>query len=289
MITVIGDALLDVRVLPARAPRPGVDVPAEIRLEPGGQGSNVAVRLARQGLQVRLTCAVGTDMSGDVLRGRLAMEGIEVHDLGAPATGVVVVLLDERRERTMLSHRVPFGPDVSRIAPPADGWLVVSGYVLLEPEARVPAGGDRRALLGCSLDSSGAAAWLERARAMAPHLVMLNSDEAVAIVRSQQPPAELARILADRLSAIVVVTHETGATAVAGGQHVDVRAAASGPIVDATGAGDAFAASLIAGLGDDVWPPDVDRLGRAMAGATDLAGAVARVPGAQGHVEGEQA
>ena len=107
-ITVVGDALLDVHVVPARPPRPGGDVPAEIRLEPGGQGANVAVRLGRRRLPVRLVCALGADAAGGLLRERLAADGVEVVGISAPASGAVVVLLDAMRERTMLSQRVPF-------------------------------------------------------------------------------------------------------------------------------------------------------------------------------------
>jgi sugar/nucleoside kinase (ribokinase family) len=291
MITVIGDALLDVHVLPAQAPRAGGDVPAEIRLEPGGQGANVAVRLARQGLRVRLACAIGTDAAGDLLRDRLASDGVELVRLPAPATGAVVVLLDERRERTMLSQRVPLARDIADLSPPTDGWLVVSGYVLLEPDAGVPGSAEspRRVLLGCSLDPADVTGWLERARSLAPHLVVLNADEARVIDAKEAPPAELALAVAARLGAIVIVTHPAGATAALDGQSLEIGAKSSGPTVDATGAGDAFSARVIAALAHEPWPPSRDRLEWAMASAVTLAVAVARVPGAQTRVEHEPA
>ena len=290
MITVIGDALMDVHVVPAHPPRPGGDVPAEIRLEPGGQGANVAVRLARQGLRVRLACAIGPDAAGALLRDRLA-EGVELVELAAAATGAVVVLLDDRRERTMLSQRVPLGPGIATLSPPGDGWLVVSGYVLLEPDAGMSGVGEspRRVLLGCSLDRSDATRWFERARSLAPHLVVLNAGEARVIAGEDRTPAELALQVAGRLTAIVVVTHPAGAAAALDGQSLEVGARSPGPIVDTTGAGDAFAAGLIAGLVDEPWPPSRDRLDRAMASAVSLAGAVARVPGAQTRVAEEPA
>jgi ribokinase len=288
MITVIGDALLDVHVVPSEAPRPGGDVPAEIRLEPGGQGANVAVRLARQGRRVRLICAIGTDVAGNLLRERIAADGVELVDAGARTTGAVVVLLDSRRERTMLSQRVALGPGIASLPELAEGWLVVSGYLLLETEASVrAAGARRRVLLGCSLDPSGAAAWLEQASALAPHLVILNTDEARIVAGAESTPAELAQQLADRLAAIVVVTHPAGAAAAPGGASVDLGGSAAGPIVDATGAGDALAAGLIAGLVEETWPPSPERLRRALDSATNLAAAVARVPGAQARVEQE--
>jgi ribokinase len=290
-ITVIGDALLDVRVTPLDALRPGGDVPAEIRLEPGGQGANVAVRLARQGLRVRLACAIGTDAAGDLLRDRLGSDGVELIEQDAPATGAVVVVLDDRRERTMLSQRVPLARGIADLAPPADGWLVVSGYVLLEPDGRVSGTGasPRRVLLGCSLDPADATGWLERARSLAPHLVVLNGDEARAIGVAEGTPAELALAVAARLAAIVVVTHSDGATAALGGQTLEVGARSPGPTVDATGAGDAFSARLIAALADEPWPPRRDRLDAAMASAVSLAAAVAGVPGAQARVDEEPA
>ncbi len=291
MITVIGDALLDVHVVPAQAPRAGGDVPAEIRLEPGGQGANVAVRLARQGLRVRLACAIGTDPAGDLLRDRLGADDVELVELATPATGAVVVLLDDRRERTMLSQRVPLARGIAQLAPPTDGWLVVSGYVLLEPDAGVPGSGEspRRVLLGCSLDPADATGWLERARSLAPHLVVLNADEARVIGVDEGTPAELALVLAARLAAIVVVTHPAGATAALDGQSLEVGARSSGPVVDATGAGDAFSARLIAAMAAEPWPPSRERLDRAMASAVSLAAAVARVPGAQTRVDEEPA
>ena len=55
---VVGDALLDVRVTTLGPTRHGSDVPAEVHLRPGGQGSNLAVRLARRGLEVSLACGI---------------------------------------------------------------------------------------------------------------------------------------------------------------------------------------------------------------------------------------
>ena len=182
-ITVIGDALLDVHVVPAQPPRPGGDVPAEIRLEPGGQGANVSVRLARRGLPVRLVCALGPDAAGNLLRERLAADGVEVVDLAASATGAVVVLLDAARERTMLSQRVPLAMGLRPELLAEADWLVVSGYLLLERAAGISASGDspRRVLLGCSLASTEVAGWLEAALALRPHLAVLNAAEARAI------------------------------------------------------------------------------------------------------------
>lgn len=288
-VTVVGDALLDVRVTPSRPMRPGADVPASVDVGPGGQGANVAVRLARRGVATRLVCRLGPDGAGELMRGTLASDGVELQDLGAQRTGAVIVLVDGAGDRTMLSQRVPLltsGP------PPMDtleaDWLVVSGYVLLERSAGISASGSspRRAIAGCALGGGDAEAWMDAARSLQPHLVVVNGDEARALVGESTDGATLARRLAERLAAVAVVTEASGATGWIGDTLVTATAA-DAPAVDTTGAGDAFLAAMVAGLSAAAWPPSRDALAAAMDTAAELAAAVTRVAGAQGRVPGE--
>ena len=161
-VTVVGDSLLDVLARPSAPMVPAGDVSGSVGLRPGGQGANVAVRLARRGLSVRLVTALADDAAGRVLRSGLSEEGIEVEALPVEATGSVVVLVDAAGERTMLSQRSPFahlvGPEC--LASPA-AWMVVSGYLLLEPDAHglvqlLGAIGTPVAVLGCALPDPGA-------------------------------------------------------------------------------------------------------------------------------------
>ena len=63
---VLGDCTLDIAIVPEARRRHGGDVPAEIRLGPGGQAANLAVRLARMGERssVRLVAAMADDLAG---------------------------------------------------------------------------------------------------------------------------------------------------------------------------------------------------------------------------------
>lgn len=273
-VSVIGDALLDVHVTPAVSPRPGEDVPATIRLGPGGQGANIAVRLARRGVSVALTCALADDASGRLVRAALETDGVELHAVEADATGVVVVLLDARGDRTMMSQRMPFAAAAAeRVA--VDAWLVLSGYLLLEPSgetlarslAALPA---RRVLVGCAVPDDLVAAWRSAAAAFAPDLVVMNT-------------AELARLAVDGAPG-TAVTDAGGATAAIGAATAEVRVPPGSGAVDTTGAGDAFAAALVAGLLDADWPPAQPELHEALRDAVELAAAVARAPGAQARV-----
>lgn len=276
-VVVIGDALLDVTARPATAIRADADVPAEIRIACGGQGANLSVRLARQGIGVELICGLGDDPAASLVTDALRAEAIRVTPVRVDATGSVVILLDMVGERTMLSQRVPFvvGTSISS----AD-WTIVSGYCFLEADvagfARML--GDlasRRVVVGCAVPEPSRTTWRAAVAAARPDLLVLNREEAFA----------LAPI--DELSAGIVVTATDVIEASIGEAAVIVSVPAGTPTIDTTGAGDAFAAALIAGLLRAPWPPSSATLESVVTDAALLAGQVARAPGAQARVPAE--
>ena len=281
-VVVVGDATLDVSVSPARPMATGADVPAAITMRPGGQGANVAVRLARQGVGVTLVCALGQDPAAEMIRQALGADGVSLAALPVEATGVIVVIGGADGERSMLSHRVALPAAAADAAARlAAGWLVISGYALLQPDAmdlsaRLAALPMRRALLGCAVADDSLTAWASAVRRLEPDLVIANREE-----------ADRARL--QGIGEMLAITDANGAEVQIG----DARAAAAttpGPAaVDTTGAGDAFAAGLLAGLLDAAWPPDEARLQTALEAGVALASAVARIRGAQARVPGERA
>ena len=282
-VVVVGDALLDVVVRPTEPMRPGADALAEIRIVTGGQGANLAVRLARLGgLTVELVCGLGGDPAAAIVLDALEADGVTVSPVTVDATGTVVILLGADGERTMLSQRAPFAAAAeARIQRVAD-WMVVSGYLLLEPDAlalarSLAARAGRRVLVGCTVPADPAS-WVAAAIALAPDLTVLNHDEAAAL---DATPGFAGGGL--------VITDAAGATATLDGITAGVRRPDGEPAVDTTGAGDAFAAGLIASLARDAWPPSVAELERALAAAAELGSAVARSPGAQGRIPAEAA
>ncbi|HUF06708.1 MAG TPA: carbohydrate kinase family protein [Candidatus Binatia bacterium] len=292
LVAVIGDALLDVHVTPAAPIAPGADVPAAVRLHPGGQGANLATRLARRGVAVRLTCALGDDAAGAILRAALAADRVDVHPIASPATGAVVVLVAADGGRTMLSQRVPF-VDRLDIGAAAAGveWLVLSGYLLLEPNAPDMAehveDSVRLVVVGCAIAPDGVARWIGALRALRPSLVVLNREEATLVSAAVGDAGQVAVALAHALGASVVVTEPDGASAAVGDRVTRVSAPGGARATDTTGAGDAFAATLLVGLLADPWPPTVEAIERAMDAASRAASEVARSDGAQARVAGE--
>lgn len=279
-VVVVGDAILDVQVAPSAALQAGGDVPAEIRLGPGGQGANLAVRLARRGIAVTLVAALADDSAGTLVREALALDGVVLRATPASGTGSVVVLRGSDGERTMLSQRVAFGESVAPELLAGAAWVVVSGYLLLEPHAEalaqlVVGAGARRALVGCSVPAERTGTWRAAAAALRPDLLILNHQERSSLGH-------------DLAALMTVVTDADGATLTTGGRALRAHAPAGGPAADTTGAGDAFAAGLLAVLAAAEWPPGDDALRGALAAAAELASAVARVEGAQAAVAGER-
>ena len=299
-VAVVGDSTLDVTVRPSGPLLPGGDVPASIVISAGGQGANVAVRLARRGIAVRLVSSLADDAAGQLLRAALEREGVELAVVEGTATGTVVALIDGHGERSMISDRVPLDGAEGFADLNAD-WLHCSGYPLANDrsgDALAAMLGERSvatrlSVAGGSLEPKpGPAAIFARRVARAhPDLLLLSRDEATAFLGADEGSmaAQAAAIAALQPDALVLVTAGAGGSAAAGlGLSLVAEAAhLDRPMLDATGAGDAYAAALIAELGGRTWPPAAADLQRAMAAASELGARVARVIGAQARVDGE--
>ncbi len=300
-ICVVGDSSLDVSTDVAGPIILGGDHAASIVLAAGGQGANVAVRLARCGLPVRLVTALANDPAGDWLGRQLGTEGVEVLAMNASASTVVVILVGAG-ERTMLSDRAPLAMegDALPAAIEAAGWIHCSGYVLrdareAEPLVRVlenrPA--DRHVSIGGGSASDGRVAG-ELASAIGrirPDLLVMGLEEARWLVDDQAAsPESCARSLARRTPIAVVTAGPDGADlAQEAGTFFHVAAPADrAAVVDATGAGDAFAAGLVAALYAATWPPTAELLRYGLEAASDAGSRAARVRGGQGPIAGER-
>jgi ribokinase len=282
LIAVIGDCLLDISVRPSGPMRTGADAPAAIRLSPGGQGANVAVWLARRGASVRLIAPMADDTTGRLLRDALADEGVELVPLQAAASGIVIALLDVAGERTMLSDRVPLVVDgLSDLLTDAS-WVHASGYALRDAAGAAVARAladlsddVRLSVGGGSLPGGGEAVTfgglLDIAR---PDLLILNRDESDAL----GPQSSVLTVMTDGANGSMACGPDVAPL------HVPATAI-DAPVVDATGAGDAYAAVLIGDLAQlGHWPPAGSELRHAMESGGRLAASVIGVDGAQGRV-----
>jgi len=246
LICVLGDAHLDVVVSLTGPQAPDTDTPASTRLSVGGQAANVATWVVALGGRGRLIAATGTDLAAKLVTSELISRGVElVGPVIDGTTGIIVALSDGGTQRSMLTDR-GVGPRLSAASITTswlDGasWLHLPAYSLTsEPVAgaalaAVTAARDHDARISVDLSSTaaisafGVAAFRDLLGGIRPDLVFGNKAETDLV--GDLPGTEVI----SKLGAAGVV--------VAGRRY---PAAQTEP-VDATGAGDAFAAGYLVG------------------------------------------
>jgi ribokinase len=280
---VVGDVATDIVAIHHASITVDTDTSASITMAGGGAAANTAAWLAACGMPVELVAVVGTDRMGAERVAELAALGVgcrhirRIHD--AP-TGSVIVLVHDRN-RTMLCdrganlHLSVSDVDAALSGIGAGAHLHLSGYVLLDEASRdagrYALGQAHRCGLTTSVDAAssaplrrvGAATFLDWISET--DLLVANLDEAHVLagdVAANEPPeapeplepagpagpaeaAGLARALTASAHRVVVKLGAAGALwADRDGTLADTPAHAV-PVVDPTGAGDAFAAGLL--------------------------------------------
>lgn len=260
MIVVLGDIAVDV-VSTLRTPlMPGSDAPARVEIMPGGSGANVAAWLGRLGLAVTFIGRVGDDHFGRWLADDLTAEGVRPGLIvdRRRRTGIIQVLVEPGGERTMVPDRganAVWQPDEINEALIAQASLLhIVGYVLLDaasqPGALAAMAYARRHGVPISVDPSshaplrnlGAAAFWELVGWV--DYLLPNRTEAQALTGHAAVEDALAELCA-RVGIVVIKLDRDGCIAASGAERARA-AAATVPIVNATGAGDAFAAAFLA-------------------------------------------
>lgn len=260
-IVLVGDIVTDVVAVHGGTISVDSDTPAAITITGGGAAANTAAWLAAFGVPVTLVGVVGDDRVGTERVEELATVGVRclVRRAAGASTGSIVVL-SGGGARTMLVDRGANGRLLAADVVPALAGarhVHVSGYTLLDPATR-PAGRAalaRAASQGATvsvdaasaapLRSVGGAAFLDWARPS--DLLFANFDEAVALLESTARPAgSLAVSLAARAGGAAVV--KCGAEGAVWADATGTHAVPGAPttVVDPTGAGDAFAAGVLA-------------------------------------------
>lgn len=266
-VVVIGDVMTDVI---ARVDDPlalGSDTPARVLTRQGGAGANLAAWLAALGHPVAFVGCVGDDPFGREAVQVLTAAGVRTHVGVDPsaATGTCVVLVGRDGERTMLPDAGANSALSVRHLPleamRQASHLHVSGYTLLNPGSRAAGQAAlavaREAGVPTSVDAASAAP-LE---AVGPgefvrltdgvDLMMCTLDEAEVLCGSRDPDVVSARLTA-HYPQLLLKLGASGALWRAADDRPGCSVpavAASGVIVDSTGAGDAFAAAYLATTG----------------------------------------
>jgi sugar/nucleoside kinase (ribokinase family) len=218
---------------------------------PGGI-ANLAVAASRLGLRTGLAAVFGDDVYGDFLWRTLAEQ--ERVDLSRSTRltswhSPVTVSLAVQRDRAMVthSHPSPVPPSVLLADPPSAAAGVV--HLGEEPESWVSTARRRGMLLFGDVGWDPKQQWstdvLQQLSEL--HAFLPNSTEAMAYTRTDDPRAALIS-LADSVPVVVVTCGGQGAIAIDSNTGED-EWVPSLPVnaVDATGAGDVFAAAFVLG------------------------------------------
>jgi sugar/nucleoside kinase (ribokinase family) len=256
MICVLGDAHLDVVVrllgsLTEQALAGDTDTPAATSVGVGGQAANVAAWVAALGERSRLIAVRGTDAGADLVSAELARRGVE---LAGPVvsgrTGVVVSLSNAGTGRSMLTDR-GVGAELTAAEIRPDwlagcDWLHVSGYAFAREPVRAAAlaavSAARARDARVSVDLASTAMIQEYGVAAFGALIALVRPD---VVFGTDAEAGMIDGLIDGLPEASRLIVKLGAGGVrAGGQHFPALPTVA---VDATGAGDAFAAGYLVG------------------------------------------
>lgn len=258
-VAVVGSFMTDLVARVPHWPRPGESVFAsEFGIFRGGKGCNQAIAAARAGAQVAMLGRLGADAYGDDFLAALAEEGIANAGIVRDAqvgTGIAVPILD------------PTGENMIVVAPRAN--------MRLRPEDVTAAGEALRAArvlllqMEVPVDASLTAARLVRMAGgivvwnIAPagelpeeaftlsDLLVVNEAEAAALAGRGTDDlhgcVEAARVIAGR-GPIAIVTLGAGGVLYAADETVRRLPGHVVPVVDTTGAGDAFCGALAAAL-----------------------------------------
>ena len=255
----IGDVMLDVVVVLQSPINYGEDTPSKITTHGGGAAGNVASWIAHAGTSASIVARIGNDSAGAAITSEFEDLGVDYSSLRktSDATGVVVVVVDKKGERTMFPETGANSGLVVTDMPDLVGFdaAYISGYALLNPLSRPGVLAMIDAIKSAGLpifyDTVTVGAMKEVDRALIQSwlplmdYVLPNEEEALYVANAPDIDSALTKLL-ELCPAVIIKRGAGGAVAQErGGNRIDVDAIKT-DVADTTGAGDSFAGGFIA-------------------------------------------
>lgn len=227
----------------------------DVTFSTGGNAGNVAVTLARQGLNARYMWTLGEDPASETILHDLDREGVDtslVVQNEKYQAGYSVIMIATNGERTILNHRGVStgkqGRDIDFDAIASADWiyptsLANGGVDLLAHIVNAARRGDTKVILNPAGPELAEPAKL-RAILEDVDVLVMNKEEMSQLVEGHTLEELVRHGL--NLSPVVIVSDgpngvvaSDGKTIVTAGMYEDV------PVIDRTGAGDAFASGFL--------------------------------------------
>ncbi|BCH23261.1 ribokinase [Mesorhizobium sp. L-8-3] len=260
-IVILGVFVADTAYRAPRQPRMGETLlGTSFKLGPGGKGSNQAVAAGRLGADVSMITRLGRDPFADMALATWREAGVKPAVIETPEsyTGAAYIFVEE----TTGDNAIIVSPGAAMLISPADidaneALIRSAGVFVTQLEQPIEAAMRALALARSAgvttiLNPAPAAALPEAIFPLCDY-VTPNETEAEALTGIAIATVEDARRAADKLldkgvGAVIVTLGEKGALFHSRSASQHVAAFAVGPVVETTGAGDAFNGGFAVGL-----------------------------------------
>ncbi|AFL49593.1 ribokinase [Sinorhizobium fredii] len=278
-VSILGIFVADTAYLASRMPRIGETITGSgFSVGPGGKGSNQAVAAARAGSQVSFISRLGRDTFGEMALKTYAEAGVTPKILqmdNLPTGAAFIYVNDENGENAIIVYPGAAGSiDVQDVEAARE---TIENSRVFVTQLEQPAAAAENALgiahaagVTTVFNPAPAEPFPESIYPLCDYIVP-NETEAAALVGFALPTPDDARRAGDVLlkkgaKTALITLGERGVLYHTDSQSVLVPAVASGPVIDTTGAGDAFVGGFSAALARGLSPVEAVRFGCATAG-----------------------
>lgn len=278
-IVILGVFVADTAYRAKRQPRMGETILGnDFKLGPGGKGSNQAVAAARLQGDVTFMTRLGRDAFAEIALGTWREAGVKPAVIETPEsyTGAAYIFIEEGTG----NNAIIISPGAAAMisTKDVDAWRDVirsAGVFVTQLEQPVEAAIHalsmaREAGVATILNPAPAAALPDEIYPLCDYITPNETEAgeltgiAVSTLADAQRAAEA--LLARGVGTAVVTLGEKGVLVHDGDTAEHIPAVSAGPVVETTGAGDAFNGGLAAGLARGQTPVEAARFGCAVAG-----------------------
>jgi ribokinase len=278
-VAILGIFVADLAFRAGRLPRIGETITGSgFKMGPGGKGSNQAVAAARLGAKVTLITRLGRDAFGDIALKTWKDEGIiaRAAQSDRESTGGAFIFVNhDTGENAIIVHPGAAGAISAADVDAAAG--AIRGAKVFVTQLEQPVAAARR---GLEIARGAGVATIFNPAPAEPvpdsiyplcDYVVPNETEAATLTGLSVATLADARAAGDALLArgaktALITLGERGALLHGRDRSVEIPAFSAGPVVETTGAGDAFVGGFAAALARGIDPVEAARFGAAVAG-----------------------
>lgn len=278
-IAILGVFVADTAYRADRPPRMGETILGNsFALGPGGKGSNQAVAAARAGAEVHFISRLGTDAFADMALKTWGDAGVTpaITQDADGYTGAAYIFVEEASGNNAIIICPGVAGDIS-IADVEARRDLIEGAAVFVTQLEQPMEAAQRGLEIARAAGVRTILNPAPAAAIAPEMLALcdfvtpNETEAegitgVAVGSVADAEHAANALLAQGVGAAVITLGENGVFFKDAAQSAHVPAFSAGPVVETTGAGDAFNGGFAAALAEEMAPVDAVKFGCATAG-----------------------